>query len=237
MTEELRQLHRLQQVDSRIFEAAAALAALEDGSGLARELAEVEAELTRLEQALRETESAQRDKELKLGSTEAKRRQNWNRAYGGTVSNPKELEGLQMEIEALDRQKDKLEEEIILLLEALDEQNAALARQRARAQELGARRQEVEARFASETRRLTAKLGSLRTQRAEMVPAIGERTLQRYEAMLKKAGNLAVVEVVDGVCLGCNTAVPTIKVKQLKATGEAILCDNCKRFLYLDTED
>ncbi|MFQ6131421.1 MAG: zinc ribbon domain-containing protein [Armatimonadota bacterium] len=237
MTEELRRLYGLQQIDSQIFELEAALAALDDGAATREELAEVEAELARLEEELSKTEGQHRDKELQLGSTEEKRQQNWERAYGGTVSNPKELEGLQMEIEALDRQKDRLEEEIILLLEALDEQSRAVEEQRTRAEELRARGQQVEATFASETERLTGELESLRARRAETLPGIGERTLARYETLLRRAANLAVAEVVEGVCRGCNMAVPTAKVQQLRQLGRALFCDNCKRFLYLDTGD
>ncbi len=233
MTEELEQLYRLQKIDTALAEVRRDLEALPDGTQERTALDEAAAELKRRQERLSGRESAQRSKELDLGSTEAKRAQCMEKAYGGVVSNPKELENLQKEIEALGRTKDRLEEETLELLEQIDEDTAAVHEQKARVAECEEASTRVTEHYQSESARLTGLVAELEAEREQVGPQVEERLLKRYDDLRAKNANLAVVEVMDGVCSGCNMKVPSAKLKRLSDTGGEIFCDNCKRFLYL----
>ena len=167
--------------------------------------------------------------------TEDKRAKCMEHAYGGVVSNPKELENLEKEIEALGRTKDRLEEEIIELLDRIDEDTAAVEEQEARVAEWEEASARVTGHYESESVRLSGIIAELEAEREEVVPQIEGRLLKRYDGLRAKNANLAVAEVMDGVCSGCHMTVPSAKVKQVSDRGGEVFCDNCKRFLYLLT--
>ncbi|MFQ5811446.1 MAG: zinc ribbon domain-containing protein, partial [Armatimonadota bacterium] len=209
------------------------LEALSDGTQERAALEEARAELKQRQERLAGRESERRSKDLDLGSTEAKRAECMAKAYGGVVSNPKELENLEKEIEALGRTKDRLEEEIIELLDQIDEDTAAVQEHEALVAECEATATDVAEHYASESARLSGIIAELEVEREQVVPQIEERLLKRYDELRAKNANLAVSEVIEGVCSGCNMTVPSAKLKRLSDTGGEIFCDNCKRFLYL----
>jgi hypothetical protein len=234
MKEELERLYHLQQIDTQLRDAETALAKLDDGTADRGRLASAQEQAAEHRARLARHEAMRRDKELELGTTEAKRKQSMDRAYGGTISNPKELGSLEMEIEALGRAKDRLEEIILDLLEKVDEDEEAVSQQERIVSELSERVATIERTYASETQRLTAEIETLREQRVEVVGRIAPRTLAHYEMLRRKNGNLAIVRVIDGVCEGCNIRVSLSKIQRLETTGDETFCDNCKRYLYLE---
>ena len=62
----------------------------------------------------------------------------------------------------------------------------------------------------------------------ELPPAIRSR-LDRFA----KAGGRAVVPVINGICYGCFTAVPTASMASLRRNDNVNHCENCGRFLYV----
>jgi predicted nucleic acid-binding Zn-ribbon protein len=233
MIEEMERLYRLQKVDTALAELRRDLEALSDGTRERAALEEATAELKSRQDRLAAHESEHRGKDLDLGTTEAKRAKCIANAYGGVVSNPKELENLEMEIEALGRTKDRLEEEIIELLDQIDEDTAAAQQQEALAAECRETASSVEAHYESESARVSGLIAQLEAEREQTVPQIEDRLLKRYDDLRAKNANLAVSEVMEGVCTGCNMKVPSVKVKRIADTGGEVFCDNCRRFLYL----
>jgi len=233
MTEELERLYRLQKVDTALAELRADLEELSDGTQERNALDEATAELERRQKRLAGHESEHRGKELDLGSAEAKRAGCMERAYGGVVSNPKELENLEKEIEALGRTNDRLEEEIIELLDEIDEDTAAVREQEACVAECAEASTRVTSHYETETARLSGIITEVEAEREQVEPQVEERLLKRYDQLREKNANLGVAEVMDGVCSGCHMTVPSAKLKRLSDMGGEVFCDNCKRFLYL----
>lgn len=54
----------------------------------------------------------------------------------------------------------------------------------------------------------------------------------RLERFSKGAGR-AVVPVINGICFGCFTAVPTASMMELGRNARVNHCDHCGRFLYV----
>ncbi|HEX6309854.1 MAG TPA: C4-type zinc ribbon domain-containing protein [Longimicrobiales bacterium] len=54
----------------------------------------------------------------------------------------------------------------------------------------------------------------------------------RLERFARGAGR-AVVPVINGICYGCFTAVPTASLAALGRNDNVNHCENCGRFLYL----
>lgn len=54
----------------------------------------------------------------------------------------------------------------------------------------------------------------------------------RLEKFAKSSGR-AVVPVINGICYGCFTAVPTASMSALGRNDDVNHCENCGRFLYV----
>src|SRR5690349_3133074 len=120
MNENLLALYALQEVDSALMLATRQYQALDPGRAeqAAAETAQVLHD--RLLKALHETEGNLKDSELEQLAVEKKKKDFETKLYGGMVQNPKELSAMQDEIEALGRQRGRLDERILTLMDELE---------------------------------------------------------------------------------------------------------------------
>lgn len=67
----------------------------------------------------------------------------------------------------------------------------------------------------------------------ELSSQIDKELLDKFIYLERNKG-MAVAEVIEGRCTGCNVLLPTITVDRLKNKEEIVFCDNCDRILYLN---
>ena len=233
MQPDLARLFELQQVDTAIAEAEADLAALDDGTAKARELATAEAELADRQKALAKDEAALRDRELQSKTTETKLERCKERAYGGTVTNQRELQGLELEIEALGRATDRLDTAVLELYEAVEDKQAGANEQEAAVHRIARELETIRNTYSSEKQRLEGELSRLRGERIGLTDEIQDSILARYDRIRARSNNLGIVAVANGVCTGCNVTMPRVVMQRLETVGGEEFCESCKRYLYL----
>lgn len=56
--------------------------------------------------------------------------------------------------------------------------------------------------------------------------------LKKFEDLIKTK-RIAVAEVIDNRCSGCNMLLPSIILDKMRKDDDIVLCDNCHRMLYL----
>ncbi len=232
MRETLDQLLALQQIDTAIHDATVARAGLDNGDTLAAELQELETALGEAQKALDETTADLRDKELALATVEEKKKTAEERAYGGKVSNPRELEGLEKDIEQLARQKDRLEDEILELYDLAEERKNHLDEQTRRTQQKRAELEKVRSEYQERMANLDSRLQDLAHERDELAPTIAPAALKQYEAIRARASNIGIAPAEHGVCSACNMRIPSTTLKRLAEATTIITCDNCGRILH-----
>jgi len=103
-------LYRLQIIDSEMKEKKERLRDVLRAQQQNEPLLVARKRAAETEAALRSLRTQQKDLELELGGVNTKAQRTENRLYSGKVSNPKELEDLQHEIEALGRRRQALED-------------------------------------------------------------------------------------------------------------------------------
>lgn len=229
MKEQLGLLYQLQQIDTARARDSDAVKALDDGSGTAAELEAARGDLEQMEAEGTRSQADLRDKELRLAGTEedgAKRAKE-----AATSTNAKQVEALGKKIAELDRLKDKLEGEILALLDQVDEQDSSLQEQRSRILELERQLEDMQRAFAEESARLQGELADLETQREALIGQIEPQLLTTYEQLRSRAGNLAVAAVVNNACEGCHTQLPMARLGQVRQGILIIKCELCHRIL------
>ncbi len=234
MKEQLELLHQLQTLDTTIDACNESLAELDDGTALREELERAKQERDDLQEQLHDLQSTLRDRELELQGTENEREEKWNLAYGGTISDSKKLENLEKKIDELKRNQERLENQ---LLEGYDEQDALeseLEEQKSKIESLSEELKETVQNYEQTSENLNRRIEEAEQKRAEIVEQLDEKYLKEYERLREKMGGLAVAELKDGVCSGCNITASTFIERKLRDGRDLVKCENCLRILYGD---
>jgi predicted nucleic acid-binding Zn-ribbon protein len=224
-------LYRLQLVDTEIEHAMAALARVEGQLGQDTELLAARRKLTEEEESLGKTRGKLRTLELDLDGILSKISSTQAALYGGEVTNPKELAGLQQEVEYLERHRSEMEDDILEAMADAEDATSHLQASQERLQRMeedwnaeqeGLRRQAGE---------LRARLAALKGERKEVLLPVSERDLAIYEDLRRQKGGQAVALLEGGICQGCRVALPTSLVQKVRRGQDLVQCGSCQRIL------
>ena len=143
--------------------------------------------------------------------------------YGGTVTNPRDLESL--------------EKEASHARELLEQRDAELLNLSAQAEEAQSKKDSLEKEFAdknlawekrqaeleSDIKRCTGERDAVVGQRAELAATLDPVSVQRYEGLRKAKKGLAVARVERGLCQACWMALPTAQQQQVRSGRLTVL--------------
>lgn len=232
MKEQLAALYELQKVDSGMDALKRKFAALDKGEAEKGAYEAATAAFKEMDQAMHGVSGMLKDTELERKAVEEKRASEEKRLYSGSVRNPKELAAMQEEVEMLARQRDRLDEKILLLM---DEKTAAERSQAEAKETLSAAKAALKAKLttaqasADQMAGMAKQLMDYRTKAEQPIP---KPLLQRYEALRKQNQGVGIVPVVDGnACGGCRMALPSQVISHLKQGRDVQTCPNCGRML------
>jgi len=231
MPVQAKQLLHLQELDSRIDTLLRERAALDDGTALKQSRDDCESSLEAARARLHEYHADQVNAELELRTVEEKRASVSRKLYEGKVTIPKELAAMEQEIEMFGRQRGRLDERILVLMEEIETTTAEVDRLIQEFDAASRAWDEQVAHYRQNLSRINAELKQLTPQRAAQAAEIEAGTLRRYDDLRRRAGNLAAVGIIDGRCAGCRTSVPTMTARQVEQAERYCFCDNCGRFL------
>lgn len=158
-------------------------------------LAKTREEVTSLEHTRKEREDATARLQAKIAAEEKK-------LYAGKIGNPKELMSLQQEIRVLESDKDELETEYLVGLDALteaQEHEQGLAVEEANHTHQAAN---LKSALISSQARLLHEIEIKEEERETTLKQLDKSVLNEYE-MLRARNGLAVVTAPEGICGGC----------------------------------
>lgn len=226
------QLYKLQMFDSRIGSLEASLASLDDGSTLRVQLEEVRTAEDAARTDLHDRQARLHALELELQSTTGRTKKLELDLYSGRVSNPKELQAMEQDIQMLSRQRGRMEDDMLNLMEEIEKLLADVRRlevqRQAKEQVLAAHLEAYRQRGDS----LTGELETVRAERGAYAPQIDADLLRRYERLRSRKEGVAVVTIADGICGGCHFKLPERLVARVKEEDVVLTCEECGRLLY-----
>lgn len=153
--------------------------------------------------------------------------------YGGTVSNPRELQDLQEEIEALGRRITHLEDEELEIMEQVEPVEARLADLD---QTVAATRQvleRAEAQLTVDEAEVLAEIDAETARRAEAVAPVPAELLEHYEKLRAGRGGIGVARLIGSQCGGCHLTLSAMEAARMRKlpVGEVAHCEECGRIL------
>jgi uncharacterized protein len=175
----------------------------------------------------------QRKADADVEQVKARRARNQQRMDQGQVGSPKELEGLQHEVETLERRITDLEDAELEVMERLENAQSELDRlQRTIAEHdgsLGELEQRRDAAFAE----IDAEVRDAEAERARTVSNIPDDLLRLYEKLRVSHGGVGAAALVRRRCQGCQLELNAAELREIAAApeDEVLRCEECQRIL------
>lgn len=232
MKEQLDLLYQLQTLDSEIARLRQAIADLDDGARARRKFQAARHEWGAKAEEVEGLVVTGRTRDLELKSTEADLKAKSGRAYGGTVADTKELASLERKIEELTRRRDRLETEILTLMEQLETTRAEAAELKEKALKLKTLWRKLVRAFEASRDKIGADMAEIAAQRDELAAKLETGLLAEYEALRGKLEGVAVAGIEGDMCTACRTVLPIVCITGAKQGKAVVKCQNCKRILF-----
>jgi predicted nucleic acid-binding Zn-ribbon protein len=232
MDQHLQRLQELQVLDSRVAGLERKLEAIPGRIQAIRD--GVQQAKTSVDQIRGKLDGARKDlrtKEKELEYQGAQRKKLEAKLY--EVKTNKEYSAVLAEIEGAKVEKDRIEEEILGLMELQERLGREVVEGEARLRPLEAEGRVQEAAAAEELRALEGDVEVARSERESVAREVPRDLLSQYGRLLKGRGGLAVALVgSNGICSGCRVTLTPQRFNEVRQSSLILVCESCGRFLY-----
>jgi len=237
LREQIKRLMGLQSLDRQLREMEEKLATIAGRvTELREQTARDQAELDRLTRESDEAANTRKKMERELAESEARLRN--KRMRQNLVRNDKELMALGIEVDSLKENNQRLEAELLAMMEAADPRASQL---KTLGESLSAARETLatlEKEIETEVEELNAQLGQRRAERSRAIGEIDKPLLARYEIIFARRQGLAVARAKDGTCTGCRRSLPPQLFNEIQREKQPAVhfCPACQRILFYEPE-
>jgi predicted nucleic acid-binding Zn-ribbon protein len=180
---------------------------------------------------LHDDEAKQRQLEWEVDDRSSKIKELETKLYSGKIGNPKELAGLQTEIQHLRADLGAVEERAIEAINATDEARAETARLEAELARAETKAADDKSHLREEQVVLDKAVAELQPKRDAIAAGIGRLAMAKYEELRRIRAGQAVARIERNMCMGCRTTLPTAHVQSARQ-GNLAYCSACGRILY-----
>src|SRR5437868_4829751 len=234
MTQIAAALYQLQQLDLELERVAAEQQVVAKSlQGNAR-LQELHIEHNSAQQQLRSRLQAQKEAEWALEELTRRLGAQQQRLYSGMVSNPKELNALQQEIQHLRTQQGRQEDTYLEMMEAAESLQETVGRKTEALQQAEEAWVQESSTLLGRRDQLEVRKQELQSRRTQMLRAIDSGLISRYEAMRRAKQGRAISRVEQNSCQWCRVILTPSELQRVRISSELQTCSNCGRFLYYD---
>lgn len=225
-------LYRLQELDSQLDRIDTRLKEIEKALSDDRRVRKARKSLDKAEEdaqkikiELHRIEDLVEDQRLKRKTTQAS-------LFSGKIKNPKELQDLQMESEALGRYIAKLEDKQLETMIANESAELALEEAKKALQQAVGNAAEENASMLGEKTKLEEAQVRLLKEKEAVLGAIPSNNLERYERLRKIKRGIAVASISDGGCSLCGQALTPADIQSVRSSSSLVACPSCGRILF-----
>jgi len=226
------QLFNLQKIDTTLDNIRARLKEIEnklnDDSLLIKIQEEVdltEGNFLTAKKALKQAEDEVEAQQLKIDN-------NQKILYSGSVTNPKELEDLQNEAEALARHLAVLEDRQLEKMVACEEVDALHQASQKKLEQTKDQIAEENSDLTTEKKTLLEQVDKLESDREQSVGMIDFDNLSTYSTLRETHRGVAVAEMKDKTCTACGATLSASLAQTASSPNKISFCESCGRILY-----
>ncbi len=225
-------LYRLQELDLQISRSHERIAEIDVLLADDEEVATARADCESKEEQLAEARLANSKADHEVESQRAKIENTQKALYGGSVTNPKELEDLQLESESLKRYLDTLEDRLLEEMVALEEAELKHSQSSQKLTELIARKSGENELMTADRLDLLSTIERTTTEREAALSNISAEDLKTYEKFRQRFDGVALALLISGNCGVCGVDLARSKEQEIRGGNTLVYCDQCGRILY-----
>ncbi|MCX5811047.1 MAG: C4-type zinc ribbon domain-containing protein [Proteobacteria bacterium] len=236
MEQELRTIYEAQQIDAQIAENERKMYSVPKIiEGLDNEIEEINNKIEKEKMIAQELEKERNKKEKALDFEKEKIKKFESKL--NEIKTNKEYQALLKEIETAKEANDRTEEEVLVLMDKIEELKKDYETSEGY---LKNRKIEVEKeknRLKKEFDVIEKTIGGFKETRSKLLSVVSDNLRATYNTLIEKRGGTAVVNLKNGVCLGCYMNIPPQLFIEATKNRQLILCPSCNRIFYFLEED
>lgn len=225
-------LFRLQELDLQISRSHERIAEIDVLLADDEEVTTARKDFEIKEEQLAEAKSANSKADHEVEAQRAKIENTQKALYGGSVTNPKELEDLQLESESLKRYLDTLEDRLLEKMVDLEEAELKHAQASQKLTELVARKSGENELMTADRLDLLSTIERTETEREAALSNISADDLKTYEKFRRRFDGVALALLASGNCGVCGVDLARSKEQEIRGGNTLVYCDQCGRILY-----
>lgn len=236
MERELETLFEAQKIQSMIMEGEhKLLQAPRRLKQMQDELSGVRDKIDREKEIIEELEKERHKKEKELEGEKEKIKKLEVKLYD--VKTNKEYQALLKEIESAKEANDRTEEDVLVLMDKVEDLKRDCEGSTVQLAKLEKESELERAEIERETRSMDEVMAKLTTERDNLLSIVSDNLRTIYNILRQGRGGIAVTNVRNGVCLGCNMNIPPQLFIEVTKNKQLIQCPSCNRILFFREED
>ena len=226
-------LYRLQEIDLTLDKNNARIEEIQKRLKDSEKLKQAKGYQTQALETLRKTQVVLKSAEHAVESQRSKIEETEAILYRGTIKNPKELQDLQMEVEALKRYSDTLEDRLLDVMVEFEQVELDYETAQKNLATIEKAREAEHSELNIEQQNLIEENERLNVNREAALVSVSEEDDKLYKQIRQRQGGIAVAILEkDGTCSMCGLS-PSASQQQLIRSGTQIeQCNQCRRILY-----
>lgn len=169
--------------------------------------------------------------ETQIEAVVTKQQATESRLYSGHVKNPKELQDMQMEVDALTRRRAELDDQLLLLMMERDEAHQTFVHSEGALNKAQAEQEAEHQNLLEEKISLTREIEELMAERKNTLRQIQPDVLKTYNSLRTAKANRPVSVLKDRTCKVCGITQNNSIVADINRDGGLVKCQNCGRIL------
>lgn len=151
--------------------------------------------------------------------------------YSGTITNPKELGGIEAEVKSLKRKSDDLETTLLEKMDNSDTNKSLFKDFEKRLNEENKQLKVASKKLEEEENKLSTSIEKEESDKQDYIKKIDSDNIELYQKLRDEKKGLAVVEMIENICQGCHVELPAGEADKIYNSQEYFRCPNCRRIL------
>ncbi|MFQ5827523.1 MAG: zinc ribbon domain-containing protein [Dehalococcoidia bacterium] len=227
-----KKLYDLQDIDLEARSQREELALVESRLGESQAVREARQALEAEGQQLHDIQVAQHAAEWEASDLEGKIAPLEKKLYGGGVKNPKELVGMEHELQIFKAHHREKEDRVLELMIQSETVQESIKARTAQLERTEAEWREEQKALSQRQAELGAALAALEGKRRALAETIEPSDLKLYEGLMKERGGRAVARAEQGMCQGCRISLSMNELRRVRGPN-LVQCSSCGRILCL----
>ena len=227
-------LRRLQDVDLELRRAQKQLDEMPEKRTILqdrRKIAEVEQLRGRAEQVAKHHRQGMQRLEDESTQLTEKIDSEQKRVMSGELTTPKEIQHMTREIESLKRRKEKIEIDLLALMERVEKADGQILKVDKALEQLAKQEKIHVGEFTEIGGSLQSDIKALKADRKKVAADLPAELLGRYESLAEAKSGLGVGVLIDNACTACRMELPAEEVAALLEGDDVAVCPVCHRLL------